>query len=176
MFTIVGDHHGLPHFTLLATLWARCNDPLYRFNSEPSILWTPETKRRFAHKFTMNHFIQPHVLRVDGGLKPPHLPPFPQRDAQIPTIFNVPTSFLPPSHARGCTANPAHPWAAPPAKNAFVQSPNVYPSTSHLLLSTQSKTNFLHMTVLQLSGGSYHLASPGVKKDAAERDCTGCSV
>lgn len=68
MFTIVGDHHGLPHFTLSATLWARYNDPLYRYNSEPSILWTPETKRRFAHKFTMNHFIQPHVLRVDGGL------------------------------------------------------------------------------------------------------------
>lgn len=68
MFTIVGDHHGLPHFTLSATLWARYNDPLYRYNSEPSILWTPETKRRFAHKFTRNHFIQPHVLRVDGGL------------------------------------------------------------------------------------------------------------
>lgn len=57
MFTIVGDHHRLPHFTLLATLWERYNDPLYRCNSEPSILWTPEAKRCFAHRFTMNHFI-----------------------------------------------------------------------------------------------------------------------
>lgn len=168
MFTIVGDHHGLPHFTLSATLWARYNDPLYRYNSEPSILWTPETKRRFAHKFTMNHFIQPHVLRVDGGL-----PSLKEMLRSLQYSMSRQASCLPPM-LEG--AQQTHPRAAPPAKNAFVQSPNVYPSTSHLLLSTQSKTNFLHMTVLQLSGGSYHLASPGVKKDAAERDCTGCSV
>lgn len=142
----------------------RYDDSLYRCNSETSVLWTPEPNGCLAQAHN-EHFTHPHILRVEGGLKPPDLPPFLQRCSD-PYNMQCSNKFLPPpSHARMFTTSPAtlaELWAALTAKNAFVHNHNSYPSTSHLLpVSTQSKPN-LHMTVLQLSGGSYQLASPRV--------------
>lgn len=57
---IITDY--LIHLTM--ALWGKYDDPLYRYGSETSVLWTPEPHSA-QDRLTKKHFREAHILRVD---------------------------------------------------------------------------------------------------------------
>lgn len=91
-FTVVGDYPGLSHFTLSMTLGERYAIHFTGATLRPQS-YGLQSLMDARSSLTMKQSIQPHVLRVDGGLNPPHLPsPTPPPLNEILRSLQHPTS------------------------------------------------------------------------------------
>lgn len=138
--TVVGDCHGLSHFTLTMILWEKGDDPLYRGNSEASV---PVDFKALGQAHRQLSILENHTfLRLVKALYLlVHLP-----SKRCSNSYNIqPPNKLLASFPCYRVHHLLHPWAALSTKNTFLQSPHFYPSTPYVLLvSTQSKANLGH--------------------------------